>query len=212
MSYRAGFVNYSKALSGFDPDQWFSTTQLLAHSLPAGWGEEKWEGKSWRTGGLRQSFMRKEEERKRRKKNQLPRPQRRKKTNVMQNAVTQHYLTDAQCNGRPQPTPSTSLIENIMQYGIFLWAVWVISFATSLLTGQYEKWRKLTLSTVQQQLRCWFVVSTIFITNPKYSTVAAITKKINSIPTKMRTPPFSIPFTSCPGPMLSSTSLLVINC
>lgn len=74
LSNRAGVVNYSKALSGFDPDQRFSATQLLAHSLPAGWGEEKWEGESWRTGGLRQSFMRKEEERKRTKKNQLPRP------------------------------------------------------------------------------------------------------------------------------------------
>lgn len=47
LSHRAGVVNYSKALSGFDPDQRFSATQLLAHSLPAGWGEEKWEGESW---------------------------------------------------------------------------------------------------------------------------------------------------------------------
>lgn len=58
------------------------------------------------------------------------------------------------------------------------------------LAGLYEKQRSpwLSASNTLQQLKHQFVFSTIFITNPKYSTIWTTMKKIQSIPTPKQMP------------------------
>ena len=149
----------------------------------------------------------------------------------MHNAIAHHSSTDAQLAHEqwsvlspPQPAaPSLYTGHDSAWYGIPLWPVWVSCpgcVPSQLLVPlQPSCWLGMRSWKILDLVQIWLsnnwkhqcVINIHLILKPKYNTLPATRKKINSIPAETRTVStlYSIPFTSCSGPTLSNTSQLI---